>query len=304
MSKSYFSICTVVFFFHLGGVTMQSQERIANIDLTEDREFFEEQLSALYAYYELQGTTEILRIKDLEIEKASLTLNLMIGGLSDWIAVHESYDKEEPNAYGKDLFEKFVHLMEVPEDLATIWIRSMSNEPNEEVTVMIAYRDDAVRVFGPDLSLRGSVERTYVITKPPSIVTASIEEVDENILELIRTTISDYYVSRNVDWEDGCCLIDEDANSLTFYVRNLKGEIIHDCGLFCPFEYIVLNIRLNRDTSDNLRLTYNLQGKYGSGIFIAPRKSGYKDMELNKYKSYLPDYIVRIKNLIKDVLKN
>ena len=51
----------------------------------------------------------------------------------------------------------------------------------------------------------------------------------------------------------------------------------------------------------NVNINYKLQGKYGSGIFVAPRKGDYIDMEKD-YKAYLNIYNQRLKSNIRNEL--
>ena len=68
-------------------------------------------------------------------------------------------------------------------------------------------------------------------------------------------------------------------------------EITHLNNEICPdgyFEYHRLYVK-GLQKGDDVELSWEFQGKYGSGIVFPPRKNDYKDMEI-RYKTNLEEY--------------
>ena len=91
--------------------------------------------------------------------------------------------------------------------------------------------------------------------------------------------------------------IDTYGNYIDFTVHNITDEIIKD--LFIGYyEFITIHIKITQ-VGENVEINYSIQGKYGAGIFSAPRECDYDDME-HDYKTYLDRY----NNLIKIKIRN
>ncbi|MFK7932948.1 MAG: hypothetical protein AB8G22_05520 [Saprospiraceae bacterium] len=73
-------------------------------------------------------------------------------------------------------------------------------------------------------------------------------------------------------------------NELTYKITNISHEVLDD-GFF---EYIRINIAVDQK-GDQVEIKWNFQGKYGSGIWFAPRESQYKNMEIH-YAGQLQRY--------------
>jgi hypothetical protein len=81
-------------------------------------------------------------------------------------------------------------------------------------------------------------------------------------------------------------------------------EVTHLNNEICPdgyFEYHRVYVKGVQKGTD-VELTWEFQGKYGSGIIFPPRKNDYKDMEL-KYKSNLEEYQKRLFKKMLDYLR-
>jgi hypothetical protein len=81
-------------------------------------------------------------------------------------------------------------------------------------------------------------------------------------------------------------------------------EVTHLNNEICPdgyFEYHRVYVKGVQKGPD-VELTWEFQGKYGSGIVFPPRKNDYKDMEL-KYKSNLEEYQKRLFKRMLDYLR-
>ena len=72
-------------------------------------------------------------------------------------------------------------------------------------------------------------------------------------------------------------------------------EVTHLSYEICPdgyFEYHRIDVK-GVQKGDDVELTWEFQGKYGSGILFPPRKNDYKDMSL-RYKDSLEEYQRRL----------
>jgi len=81
-------------------------------------------------------------------------------------------------------------------------------------------------------------------------------------------------------------------------------EVTHLNYEICPdgfFEYHRIYVK-GLQKGDDVELSWEFQGKYGSGIIFPPRKNDYKDMEL-RYKSELDVYQKRLFKKMLDYLR-
>ena len=81
-------------------------------------------------------------------------------------------------------------------------------------------------------------------------------------------------------------------------------EVTHMNYEICPdgfFEYHRIYVK-GLQKGDDVELSWEFQGKYGSGIIFPPRKNDYKDMDL-RYKSNLEEYQKRLFKKLTDYLR-
>ena len=81
-------------------------------------------------------------------------------------------------------------------------------------------------------------------------------------------------------------------------------EVTHLSYEICPdgfFEYHRIYVK-GLQKGDDVELSWEFQGKYGSGIIFPPRKNDYKDMDL-RYKSSLEDYQRHLFKKLTDYLR-
>lgn len=81
-------------------------------------------------------------------------------------------------------------------------------------------------------------------------------------------------------------------------------EVTHLNYEICPdgyFEYHRIYVK-GVQKGDDVELSWEFQGKYGSGIIFPPRKNDYKDMELH-YKANLDEYQKRLFKKMLDYLR-
>jgi hypothetical protein len=81
-------------------------------------------------------------------------------------------------------------------------------------------------------------------------------------------------------------------------------EVTHLSDEICPdgyFEYHRIYVK-GLQKGDDVELSWEFQGKYGSGIIFPPRKNDYKDMDL-RYKSSLEEYQRKLFKKLLDYLR-
>ena len=81
-------------------------------------------------------------------------------------------------------------------------------------------------------------------------------------------------------------------------------EVTHLNYEICPdgyFEYHRIYVK-GVQKGDDVEISWEFQGKYGSGIIFPPRKNDYKDMDL-RYKSNLEEYQKRLFKKLTDYLR-
>jgi hypothetical protein len=81
-------------------------------------------------------------------------------------------------------------------------------------------------------------------------------------------------------------------------------EVTHLSYEICPdgyFEYHRIFVK-GLQKGDDVELSWEFQGKYGSGIIFPPRKNDYKDMDL-RYKDNLEDYQRKLFKKLLDYLR-
>lgn len=81
-------------------------------------------------------------------------------------------------------------------------------------------------------------------------------------------------------------------------------EVTHLNYEICPdgfFEYHRIYVK-GIQKGDDVEISWEFQGKYGSGIIFPPRKNDYKDMDL-RYKSNLEEYQKRLFKKLTDYLR-
>lgn len=81
-------------------------------------------------------------------------------------------------------------------------------------------------------------------------------------------------------------------------------EVTHLSDEICPdgyFEYHRIYLK-GVQKGDDVEISWEFQGKYGSGIIFPPRKNDYKDMDV-RYKNQLEDYQKRLFKQLLDYLR-
>lgn len=282
-------------------------------DLREDIDFFMVQIEEYKAWLEYAGLASVLRVDSLSINKSKLVMylgspyndtynkdnpdSLMVA----WEKLKTNFQAKNQKRLEEELFNTFFFQMEVGRDSAEIVITG-KNPYNFTVSVNYNYHSITV---DERLAMAKNMRGIIVIAADklqPKIRTMN-DTLNDRVLANVRQEISDYLVNyyqqqgTPVLYTADVEILRNYEHELIFEVTNISHEILHDIGYF---EYIRITVNVKQQGND-VAISYDLQGKYGSGIFRAPRKANYKSMDI-KYADYLKDYEIRLVNKIRNIL--
>ena len=285
------SIFKIIFFLLLS-------QTVFSQNLTEDSVFFRKQVSAFNEWIKETGFDKVLDYENLEIDSDKVILRFSLKSDSDWFGLKKAYNAENPNSINELLFSRMTHLFELPRENAEIRLSDHKN-----YYVNISYLANKLNVNEP--SPRGLVTNSIDIpiikinklhTKKTNDAVVDNVEVVKNIID---NYLRNYYKVKTARFSKANVKVLQDENSVYAKINNITKEIISD-GLIGYWELIDIVIKVEQDSSV-VRINYTLQGKYGAGIFLAPRQNDYVDMERD-YKSYLDTYNEQLKSNIRNEL--
>lgn len=267
-------------------------------DFTQDRVFLNNQLPNYQKWLEQTNFSNVLTINRLEVEKEAVTLHFIIPNEGAWQGLKKSYDKENFQSLPEVLFYRMLHLFELPIGAAKIKITD-----NQRYFINIEFKNNKLSIREPNpkgiddninISLTRLNKSHTEITEDN--ITGNIEKVRTIIVDYFNEKYSDKYArfeSQKAKYKP----IIEGDNSIHLQISNITDEIIDD--LFIGYyELITIDIKIEQ-VNKEVKIFYTLQGKYGSGVFSAPRKTDYLDMETNEYVEYLKSYNQVLKSEIR-----
>lgn len=270
-----------------------------NNNFSRDSTFINYKITEFNSWLVESNLSNLIKIKNVEISEETIKLNISIERLSEWKSIRLEYDSLYNVNFGNFIFSKIAFLLEVPAEALLLNITSTSNDIDDEVDVDIRYLNGRIQVTEP-ITIRGGEIINIKLVNLACLAKDNFQSTTDNIKLKIKDFLVKYYSDKGIVFGKANCRIMDDENQIIAEVSNISREILYDCGLSCYFEMIRINITINKN-ADMVELNYNFQGKYGSGIFVAPRKFDYKDMELC-YKPYLDEYQNKFKSEIRKLL--
>jgi len=245
---------------------------------------------------------KIVKVSELFIANKEdlVVLDLEITTGSDWLGLKEGYAEKNGTDLRRTLFNKFLFLAEIDRTQAGIRIRS------KEKDYYIDMRFVKGELKMHESKLKGSRKGTVVIDIKKLPKALKGEGADN--LEFTKDRIIDYfddYYTKKSNWFQNVRFkhTEEEENGiyyLNFTISNIKKEVLDDF-LLGYFERITVNITLKKINNKIVAL-YEVQAKYGQGILTEPRKGDYTDVD-PKYKAYLDEYAVELKEEISTAIK-
>ena len=276
---------------------------LAQEDLREDRAFLYQQLTDFQLWMDMYHYNQLLEVERLEVHAKSVVLYLKsrfqegpVDSLALlWPAFKREFKRVRGEPAEKKLLKAFAFQMEIPLEAAKINIKSSNTRFFD---LKIYYKEGLVRMEEQMMSYMVNGNFDIDIDDLKIIYRERKDTITETTIGNVRQAISRYLYNHYrkkgtpVLYKAKIDTTRTYFNEFTYDITNISHEIL-DAGYY---EYIRINIKIAQQ-SRHVEIAYDFQGKYGSGIFKAPRKSQYKNMEIY-YPAQLKDYE---ENLIKQI---
>ena len=268
----------------------------------EDSIFFDTAAIQYQTWLEYTNFSEVLSVHNYECNAEKLTLVLTTYDRTTWLNLRNSYQDKHQKHIGKILFKEMRFLFEVPIDAAFIKIIST----NDDYDITIKYENQSIIVdelFAEGIRMKGVSPISMNTTSTAPIIAKNRDESEiEDLKKRIIDHFQAHYIGKEQPWgREAHIDVLEIDNEFSIEITNISKEILDDF-MIGYFELIVIDVLITPKGND-IEIDYDFRGKYGSGIFIAPRRSGYKDMT-PKYSEYLKRYNLKIRKMILDVVNS
>lgn len=304
MANNPFRLSALICLFYLLSVASTSAQ-----DLRKDKSFFQKKKGE-FGLWLKQNKLDRIFIADsvsVSTQKVTLFLRPQYKGAHVCDSIQRAWDKlEQDNRkvngqyFHERLLHKWAFLTEVRED---------------QVEVVVRCHDPA-HFMAKVYSKNGKVP-----VEQRSIRSAAVAEVSTPV------SLQDVNIGDNKALVRGKNVTAVCNTARKFLVNTYKGkgtpvlwkarvdssytaydefilEVTHLSYEICPdgyFEYHRIYVK-GLQKGEDVELSWEFQGKYGSGIIFPPRKNDYKDMDL-KYKSNLEEYQRRLFKKLTDYLR-
>jgi hypothetical protein len=271
---------------------------------TADSLFFVEATTDFQSWLNSMPISEDIQITYFEMTNNKVTLNMATNTANDWLGLRAAY-YEECHKYIGDFFLKAMSFyFEVPLDSAAIFIDTQK----EGCEVLVAFENGNF-INNDGLPIEFSLKNgggKYPISEMDAFSSKPIvlENRTKKDIKVVKKHIIGYlkghYQAKEQCWGRVADFdVLEVDNEFSIEVTNISKEILDDFTIGY-FELIIIDIFI-QENEDNVEIVYNLRAKYGSGIFIAPRRSGYKSMD-DEYPEYLNRYDMKVRKMIVDIV--
>ncbi|MFK7951046.1 MAG: hypothetical protein AB8G11_25930 [Saprospiraceae bacterium] len=264
-------------------------------DLTNDTAFFQKAGKEYQAFLENTTLDNILYLDTVQTFPDKVILNMVMTSYNDWASLSSQYKKDFEVDIRQTLFNKAAFLFEVDED--SLGIRIWSSDFTL-VEVQLLYSNDELKII--ENKERAIRLDSLVLDKRrfPKIAKKDTYQTITFCKDKIEKKLVKYYKKehKGVKIEPNT----RRPKEMKLKVRNIRGEVLHD-HWFPYWEYIVIKINF-KERSGKLIIYYEVEAKYGSGVFRGPRLSDYTDMD-TEYKAYVNDYMEKLDEIIYKAIK-
>lgn len=266
----------------------------AQADLRQDSAFFDETLSQLKDWMEATNIAAACSVEGLQIEAGFVALHLQTPDAPTWLGLRESYREQTGASLERDLFHKFIFQMELPYDSAFVTLRGKGYYAN------VGYPNGEWTVEEPEF--KGAVEGKVKVklSQMPVHGHLALGSNAVRARELLGDYLKDFYQEKGTFWSTARQRWIKHDNRFILEITNIKSEVLDDF-FFGYYEFISINAHIT-ERDGEVVVDYSLQGKYGSGLFSAPRRGGYYDMD-PKYLDYLQRYNQKLSLEMSQALK-
>jgi hypothetical protein len=278
-------------------------------DLRQDNAFFQKKKNEFAQWLFQNQLHEIFKADSVAVTTKKVTLFLRPAHDSKlacdsiqcaWTKLEQANKKVNGQYFHERLLHKWAFLAEVPPAQAEVVVRC--HEPAHFLAKVYSrdgkvpveqrsIRSGAVAEVRTPSSLQGvnsGENKLTVRGKKVSAVCGSARRYLTNFYRMKGTPIL---------WRAKVDTSYTTYDEFVLEVTHLNYEI-------CPdgfFEYHRIYVK-GIQKGDDVELSWEFQGKYGSGIIFPPRKNDYKDMDL-RYKSNLEEYQKRLFKKLTDYLR-
>ncbi len=267
-------------------------------DLTQDWDFLHQARSQYERWLEGTELKKVLRVHDLQIFPELVLLDLRIPNGNDWISFKERYEAKYGTDLRRKLFQQMLFMFQLEQAQAGLRIRSDQNNHY----VDMRYRADtlAINETNPKSSRIDSIRIDF--SKIPGAVIGDGAANLALTRSKLRQFFAEYYREKSTRFREvKYDIFDEEPLQLSFIIWNLKKEILNDLVLGY-YERILLDLTFKTE-GQSIKIYYEVYGSYGSGIFRAPRKTEYTDIDLDSKSTYMDEYKRKIKSRINQFMK-
>lgn len=280
--------------------TFTSYSQYTNSDST----FFESASQDFQTWLD-DASISILTTESFEHINGKIQLNLKATSSLDWMALRSSYYMQTQRHIGKEFLHQMRFFFELPLDSVSIGITSILE--NESFFTHLEYQEGVFEDSDPlplDVKIKGNGD--YPITEMAAFTSIPIilknkSEKDAAILkEQIINSFKSHYENKE-QWFGRQAIVDvlEVEDEFSIEVTNISKEVLYDF-TFGYFELILIDVYIQKK-GQNIEIVYSCRAKYGSGIFIAPRRSGYTNMKKD-YPEYVNRYNKIVRQMILDII--
>ena len=280
-----------------------------SIDLRQDKAFFQRKLPDFQSWLHQNHLETVFRADSVAVTNRKVTLFLRPAyqGARVCDSLQCAWDRLEKNNrkvngqfFHERLLHKWAFLAEVHEDQAEVVVRC--HDP-AHFLARVRSQNGQIPVDGRNIRSGAVLD----IRLPASLAGVNVGDnsmlipnktVDAVCLQA-RKYLVNYYKSKGTPilWKAKVDTSYTVFDEFVLEVTHLNYEI-------CPdgyFEYHRIYVKGVQKGSD-VELSWEFQGKYGSGILFPPRKNDYKDMEL-RYKTELDNYQQHLFKKLLDYLR-
>lgn len=304
MQPSLFAGCLFILVFF-----SPTALRAQSLDLRKDKAFFQAKLPEFQSWLQQNQLDQVLYADSVSVapRKVTLFLKAAYKGARVCDSLQCAWDRLEKNNqrvngqyFHERLLHKWAFLAEVHEEQAEVVVRchdpahfiARVNSKNGQMPVDGRnIRSGAVTEVRLPASLQGINVGDNTAVLPGKNVQA--------VCSKARAYLRNFYQSKGtpVLWK---ARVDSSYTTVDEFVL----EVTHMSYEICPdgfFEYHRVYVK-GVQKGEDVELSWEFQGKYGSGIIFPPRKNDYKDMDL-RYKNYLEDYQRKLFKKLLDYLR-
>ncbi len=274
----------------------------AQSDLRNDSTFFLSKRTEIENILESAGISQFYQLANIEVDRDKLIINFNSvqttadSAIIAWRLLQTKYDSIPEYRVAKNLFKTLAFEMEVGKD--SLELHLGVNVKDFKIDINYDLENGIIIKEGfkaPKRTFKSIIIKFDDLSIPKQ---TSKTNNDALTIKEIRKLISDYLKNHfqtkgTFFYDSQMDILKENSSELTFEVSKLSKEIISDRNYF---EFIRIEIKIQKNEKD-YEVKYQIQGKYGSGIGFAPRRSEYRNMEpefsdyLNRYEETLAEQI-------------